>query len=194
MQPPLVQIEWDGKRIRSLKPDHILRAAPAEDEPTGHKCAQMADYWREIRGSDVPGVIWMDPDIVADPYDLALIREDIEAEPGVMRVTPHRLWPAATHRDEWAWAHGHVEDGRAILDQIFWPDPEWMALGFTYTPRRLLNIAVTDMPAWHFTQCDIELSRYAREFGIKMGLTYWSEVKHVHFNDLYRELDWTRQP
>ena len=96
MHIPHAQIEWNHWRIASVLPDHIVRVAPEPDQPRGRKAALMAAYWRSIRGDGPPGVIWQDPDIVADPDDMDAMREQIRDYPGWAHVAAHKLWPAST--------------------------------------------------------------------------------------------------
>lgn len=139
-------------------------------------------------------MILMDPDIVADPHDLKQMHHNVEAYPDTAQITEHILWPATTHHDDWVWAFGPVENGKAILTQNFMKHPQWIANGFTYWPRRLLDIALPHMPYFDPLTEDINLSRFARENGIIMRVITAPGVKHVHFTRGDDYLAWTRQP
>lgn len=150
----------------------------------------MARAWRDYRDLGAPGVIWMDCDIAADPYDLDSMRSDIQHDETRVYVAPHKLWPGSTHRDSWVWGHGPMRDDNPRMAQAYCAKPEWFALGFTYTPARLLNIVLPDLPAWRFGQIDMSLSRLARENSIEISIVYGVHVKHLHLTDDPDYLAW----
>lgn len=135
----------------------------------------------------------MDPDIVADPEDLAYMRAEIDKYPEFVVHAQHKLWPASTGREEWVWSHGPWKDGRPEMSQVFRLAPGWCSLGFTYIPRQILDLASAQMPFWKFGQIDMGLSRMARENNIPIWLCDGIEVKHLHFNRRQGYLEWTRQ-
>lgn len=190
MHVPLAQIEWNHWRIASVTPTEIIRVAPTPDQPRGRKAALMAEYWRKIRGADAPGVIWMDPDIVADPDDLEAMREQIRDYPEWVHVAAHKLWPASTMRDSWVWGWGVMDGNQHVLSQRMQPHAEWFALGLTYTPARLLDLALPHMPAWVFGQVDSGLGAVARQHRIPGRVVPHARPKHLHFYSREDDASW----
>jgi len=150
----------------------------------------MAEYWRHVRGDDPAGVIWQDPDIVCDPDDLAAMREQIADYPEWVHVAAHKLWPASTMRDGWVWAWGVMDGDRPAMTQRMQPRAEWFALGLTYTPARLLDLAVPHMPAWQFGQVDSGLGAVARQHGITGRVVPHARPKHLHFYPREDDASW----
>lgn len=181
MRVPLVQVSWDGYRIQSYRPDFILCVRPEPGHPRGRKGALMADSWSALKSEGAAGIIWMDPDIVADPDDMAGMAEAITANPLAVWVARHKLWPASTGRDAWVWGYGPWEGDRPGMTQDPTVTPQWFALGLTYTPARLLDTVWADLECWEFGTIDMGLSRAAREMGIPIYVTPSCRPKHVHW-------------
>lgn len=187
---PHAQVEWNHWRIESVRPDAIIRVIPEPGQPRGRKAVQMADYWRRIRAGNAVGVLWQDPDVVADPDDIKAMREAVEANPNQVWVSCHKLWPASTMRDQWVWAHGIMRDGKPEMSQRLQHLAEWFALGLTYTPARLLDLALPHMPAWVFGQVDSGLSAVARQHGIPGSAVAAARPKHLHFYPREDDASW----
>ena len=181
MSAPIVQVAWNSQRIRSLPQAQPLYVAPEDGAPKGRKARRMAEWWKENRDSPIPGVIWMDPDIVADPGDVLAMDTAIRNHPEWVHVIPHKLWPASTGRAEWVWGHGRWTRNGPEMSQRNYEAAEWFSMGFTYTPRDLLDVAAPQMVAWDYGMCDMGLSRIAREQYINARSVYWAEVKHLHY-------------
>lgn len=152
----------------------------------------MAERWQALRAMDYPGVIWMDPDIAIDPLDAENMADSIDLEPDSVHVAPHRLWPASTGRQEWVWGHGLWGDNAPVMTQIISTPVEWFAMGFTYTPRRLLNIAFSHLPFWEYGMVDMGLSRLAREYDIPARLVLDCRPKHLHFIPGDDYMEWVK--
>ena len=105
----------------------------------------------------------------------------IETDPEAVWVAPHKLWPASTGRGDWVWGHGPWDDTVPVMSQELYAPVEWFALGFTFTPRGLLEVAWPDLGAWEYGMIDMGLSRYARQNAIPMRLAILASPKHVHF-------------
>jgi hypothetical protein len=150
----------------------------------------MAAYWRQLRTGDAAGVIWQDPDVVADPDDLAALREQARDYPGWVHVAAHKLWPASTMRESWVWGHGVMDGDMPVLSQRMQPRAEWFALGLTYTPGRLLDLALPHMPAWLFGQVDSGLGAVARQHGIAGRVCPQARPKHLHFYPREDDASW----
>ena len=190
MQIAHAQIEWNHWRIPSVAPDRVIRVAPEPDAPRGRKAALMAEYWRHIRGSGVAGVIWQDPDIVADPDDLAAMRRHAETWPGMVHVAVHKLWPASTMLPDWVYGHGVMDGERPVLSQKLSGRADWFALGLTYTPAQLLDLAIPHMPAWQFGQVDSGLGAVARQHRIPGRAVTAARPKHLHFYPREDDASW----
>lgn len=181
MHIPLIQVEWAGHRIQSLRPDRVLGVRPAVGRPKGYKGEAMADAWAACRPAGAAGILWMDPDIVADLGDLETMHECIAQIPEAVWVAPHKLWPASTGRQEWVWGHGPWAGTAPGMTQDLERRPGWFAMGFTFTPAELLDLAWADLRVWEYGMIDMGLSRYAREAGIPIKVAYGACPRHVHF-------------
>jgi hypothetical protein len=184
------QIEWNHWRIPSVAPDEIIRVAPEPDAPRGRKARLMADYWRSIREVGYSGILWQDPDIVCDPDDIDAMRAWAGQYPQNVLVAPHKLWPASTMRPSWVWAHGHWDNGAPVMSQQLVRKPEWFALGLTYTPAVLLELAAPHMFAWQFGQVDSGLSAVARQHKIPGLVVGAARPKHLHFYPREDDASW----
>ena len=132
----------------------------------------------------------MDPDIVSDPGDLAAMRRAAELRPDAVHVAVHKLWPASTMRDDWVYAHGLMDGITHVLSQKLQARAEWFALGLTYTPGALLDLASPHMPAWLFGQVDSGLGAVARQNGIPGYACPDARPKHLHFYPREDDASW----
>lgn len=190
MRIPHVQVEWDHWRVTSLLPDHVLRVSPEPEHPRGRKARHMADYWRRARAEGAQGVLWQDPDIVLDPDIMAAMRRQVELAPEAIHVSVHKLWPASTMRDDWVWAHGLMKGETPVMSQRLESYAAWFALGFTYTPARLLDLALPHMPAWVFGQVDSGLGAVARQHAIPAHAAGRVRPVHLHFYPRPDDASW----
>jgi len=150
----------------------------------------MAAYWRQVRMAGPAGVIWQDPDIVADPDDLDAMRAAIGDRPTWVHVAAHKLWPASTMRESWVWGHGVMRGDTPVLSNRMQPRAEWFALGLTFTPARLLDLALPHLPAWVFGQVDNGLAAVARQHGIPGQVVPGARPKHLHFYPREDDASW----
>lgn len=141
----------------------------------------MAAAWEEWRDRGATGVIWMDPDIVADPDDLAAMLTRVRYHADAVWISLHKLWPASTGRDTWVWGHGRWNGTMPAMSQDHTVMPGWFALGMTYTPALLLDKVVADLPCWVFGQIDMGLSKVAREIPVPMRVAERCRPKHLHY-------------
>lgn len=185
-----IQVEWNHWRVASVRPDHVLSVVPEPDAPRGRKGPRMAEYWRIARASGVDGILWQDPDIVADPDDKDEMMRAISRAPEFVHASVHKLWPASTMRDDWVYAHGTMNGIYHELSQKMAPRADWFALGFTYTPARLLNLAAPHMINWVFGQVDSGLSNVARINNIPAFPVPKCRPKHLHFYPREDDASW----
>lgn len=190
MRVPHVQVEWNHWRIPSIQPDHILRVTPESGAPRGRKATLMAEYWRKADSEGAPGVLWQDPDIVTDPDDIAAMQAAIASRPGVVHVALHKLWPASTMRPDWVWGHGRWQNGAPVMSQMLWHTADWFALGLTYTPAVLLDLAAPHMFQWQFGQVDSGLAAVARQHHIGAFPVGKAHPKHLHFYPREDDASW----
>ena len=127
---------------------------------------------------------------MTDPDDLEAMRAAIYYRPTAAHVASHKLWPASTMRDSWVWAHGICQGDQKIMGQMWQKYAEWFALGLTYTPGRLLDLALPHMPAWVFGQVDSGLSNIARDQGIPGFAVKNARPKHLHFYPREDDASW----
>lgn len=132
----------------------------------------------------------MDPDIVADPDDLAEMHKAIERAPEYVHCSVHKLWPASTMRKEWVWAHGMWVGTAPVVSQQMAPYAQWFALGMTYTPAALLDLAAPHMFQWVFGQVDSGLSATARQHNIPAFPVPKCRPKHLHYYPREDDASW----
>lgn len=114
----------------------------------------------------------------------------IERAPDFVHVSVHKLWPASTMRPDWVWAHGKVDGLMHVLSQKMEPRADWFALGFTYTPGRLLDLAEPHMFQWVFGQVDSGLSAVALQNRIPAFPVPKCRPKHLHFYPREDDASW----
>lgn len=114
----------------------------------------------------------------------------VRISPDRVYVAAHKLWPASTMRDDWVWAHGRMIDGAPELTQRLRIGAQWWALGLTYTPGALLDLAAPHMPAWVFGQVDTGLSAIARQHHIAGICIEKARPKHLHFYPREDDASW----
>lgn len=190
MLTPHVQIEWNGWRIESVRPDVVARVYPEDGAPKGRKAAQMAVLWRSLRQAGAVGVLWQDPDVVGDPDDFAAMHAHIGQEPSAVHVAAHKLWPASTGRERWSWGFGTWDDPHPVMGQIIPGTLGWFAMGLTWTPSVLLDLALPHMPFWEYGQVDMGLSRLAREHRIPIRIVPGAQPRHLHFDPREGDAGW----
>lgn len=127
---------------------------------------------------------------MCDLDDIDAMREAIERVPEYVHIAAHKLWPASTMRDDWVWAHGLMDGDRPVLSQRRADRAQWFALGLTWTPARLLNLAAPHMPAWMFGQVDTGLSATARQHSIPAYCVPQARPKHLHFYPREDDASW----
>jgi hypothetical protein len=142
------------------------------------------------RNDNACGILWQDPDIVIDPDDMREMRAAIARAPQFIHVSVHKLWPASTMRPDWVWAHGIVKGAEHILSQQMAPRADWFALGFTYTPARLMELARPHMFQWVFGQCDTGLSAVARQNKVPAFPVPKCRPKHLHYYPREDDASW----
>lgn len=141
----------------------------------------MAAAWLRWRDKGAPGILWMDPDVVADPSDLEAMHQVITYRPDTVWVAAHKLWPASTNLQDWVWGFGGWDDGRMTTTRNMRVMPGWFALGFTYTPAALLQPITSDLAVWVFGQVDMGLSAAARALQVPIRVANQARPRHVHF-------------
>lgn len=141
----------------------------------------MAQTWLTCSRQGAPGVIWMDPDIAADPDDHNAMLEAISYRDDTVWVAAHKLWPASTGRQEWVWGHGRWDRTGPVMSQQFNVMPGWFAMGMTYTPSTLLHHVVQDLMLWTFGAIDMSLSHAARQLGVPIRVARKARPKHLHY-------------
>lgn len=150
----------------------------------------MAQKWAYHRQAGAAGIAWLDPDVIIDPDDRDEMYKAIERAPEFVHCSVHKLWPASTMRPDWVYAHGIWKDNAPVMNQRLESRADWFALGFTYTPGRLLDLAAPHMFQWVFGQVDSGLSATARQHGIPAGPVPRCRPKHLHFYPREDDASW----
>lgn len=118
------------------------------------------------------------------------MRHAVEQAPDFIHCSVHKLWPASTMRDGWVFAHGLWKDNAPVMEQKVAPRADWFALGFTYTPGRLLQLAYPHMFQWVFGQVDSGLAATARQHFIPAFPVLRCRPKHLHFYPREDDASW----
>lgn len=181
MRIPIAQIEWSGNRVQGITPDHIIRAIPEPDWPTGRAAAGRAEVWRQLAAEGAAGVLWLDPDIAADPDDLDRLSASIGTAPADVHTATVKLWPASTGRATWMFGHRVSEVVSDIEGQAWHQRPLFWTTSMVWTPARLLDLALPEMPdrPWH--GFDVWLNRLASSHDIPAWAAFGCRPKHLHF-------------
>lgn len=175
------QIEWQGHRIKSIPIDYVLHIRPAIGYDHGRKALHMAQLWARVRPLGCQGVLWLDPDVAADPDDLGAMLTAVRARPGDMHTGLVKLWPASTGRPEWMWSHRPGKLGFPVATQDEAAQVAYVATGFLWTPARLLDVALPVMAGWQWIEVDVGLSELALRHGIPAHTVPGCRPKHLHF-------------
>lgn len=181
MQLPICQTVWCNFRIVSLPVDYLLHVFPEPGFPYGLKGREFSGLWRGLPAARPPGLLLLDPDIAADPDDLAAMTAAAAAAPQLLHTAAVKLWPQSTGLDDWIWSHrGGTFDQPAATQQEDVPIA-YVATGMLYAPARLLDLVAEAGPRWNVYQWDVGVSELALAHGIEARLVPGCRPKHLHF-------------
>jgi hypothetical protein len=181
MRLPIAQIQWKGFRVNSLAPDYVLDIWPEPGWDHGRKAREMSDLWTGQLAGRAHGVLWMDPDIAADPDDLAAMQQAVSGSTGAMLTGLVKLWPQSTSRHDWIWSHRGGTIGFPAATQDETAPVSYISLGFLWTPSRLLDLAFPAGRNWRWEQVDVGLSELALSHGIPAATVPECRPKHLHY-------------
>lgn len=99
-----VQFAVDGRYLPSIAPNTRLNIVRTPEEPVGRKGEQLACYIQEFLRSDALGILFWDPDIIADPLDMRAMAEAIQENPSAVHTGLVRLW-SLTDPHHCIWSH-----------------------------------------------------------------------------------------
>lgn len=181
MRMPIAQIEWSGNRVQGIKPDHVIAAIPEPGWPNGRAAAGRAEVWRQLAEQGCEGVIWLDPDIAADPDDLDALAQFVALHPADVVTATVKLWPASTGRATWMYGHRWSEAVDDLDGQTWHQRPRYWTTSMVWTPAQLLDLAMPEMPdrPWH--GFDVWLNRLALAHDIPAWAVPDCQPKHLHF-------------
>lgn len=141
----------------------------------------MASLWTELIPAALPGVLWMDPDVAADPDDLDAMADAVADRPADVHTGMVKGWPASTGRPDWIWSHRSGRLGYPEAHQQEDAPVVYVSTCFLWTPARLLDLAQPVMPAWRWEQVDVGLSELALAHDIPRWAVPGCRPKHLHF-------------
>lgn len=179
----ICRVNWD----RTAPPFHMpgavrwfdLHVGPEPGRPFGRRGLAIAGAWAQLGNRECRGMLMMDGDVAIDPLDLAAMGDAIGQDPAMVLVGPVRLWPASTMRPSWVWGHWTAGPGPT---QEMITEPDRWGLGFTYLPRRLLELAAAaGLKQWTFPNVDVRMSDVARRHGIRARVVEDCHPKHLHY-------------
>ena len=175
------QVQWAGYRVRSIPVDAIMDVWPSKEYPHGDKARQMSEIWNGIKGFGHPGVLWLDPDVAADPDDLQAMENAVTARPQDMHTGLVKLWPESTQLPHWIWSHRGGTLGFLAATQEVTDVASYVATGFLWTPARLLDLVFPVGQAMQWEQVDVALSEAALTALIPARVVRACQPKHLHF-------------
>jgi len=176
------QVQWAGYRVISLPVDAIMDVWPSEEYPHGNKAFHMSEIWNGIKGFGHPGILWLDPDVAADPDDLAAMERAVDQRPGDMHTGLVKLWPESTQLPRWIWSHRGGTLGFPAATQEVTDTCSYVATGFLWTPARLLDLVFPAHQGLQWEQVDVTLSEAALAAGIPARVARACQPKHLHFS------------
>lgn len=141
----------------------------------------MCELWLSAELAGAAGVLWLDPDVAADPDDLAVMTDAIEARPADMHTGLVKLWPQSTGWPHWIWSHRGGTIGSPAASQDDTAPVTYIATGFLWTPARLLDLAFPPGQSWQWHEVDVGLSELALAHGIAAHAVPGCRPKHLHF-------------
>lgn len=177
----VVQTSWRNFRVVGIAADYVLASEPQPGFPSGRKAVLMCDLWASLAAAQLPGILWVDPDVAADPDDLAAMTEAVRAHPGWVHTGMVKLWPISTGHRDWIWSHRGGTMGQPTVTQDETVPVLYIAMGFLWTPRVLLDAAFPRYRGWDYPQIDVGLSELAHDLAIPLATVPACRPKHLHF-------------
>lgn len=147
----------------------------------------MADMWAYRKSLGDTGILWLDPDVAADPDDLAAMTEAVTEAPEVIHTAVLKLWPASTQHKDWFWSHRGGKVGAPAVTQDETTEVVYFAMGMVWLPARLLDLAFPAGRGWTLAQHDPELSELAVHNGIPARTVPGCRPKHLHFTQEHND-------
>lgn len=177
----IVQNEWQGFRVNSLPVDYVVHSSPAPGYPHGRLGKGIYDLWKPLIASFRPGILWMDPDVAADPDDLDAMTAAVEQLPADLHTGMVKLWPTSTSRDTWIWSHRPGTLGAPAATQDETAPVIYVSTCFLWIPARLLDLIQVEVASWPWEGFDVALSEAALRAGIGAHAVPACRPKHLHF-------------
>lgn len=177
----VVQTSWRNFRVTGIPADYVLDVQPEPGFPAGRKAVLMSDLWGRLSPHGPPGVLWVDPDVAADPDDLAAMAQAAGAYPKWVHTGMVKLWPISTGHRDWIWSHRGGTLGYPTVTQDETVPVSYIAMGFLWTPSALLDAAFPRHRDWDYPEIDVGLSELAQVMGIPMAQVLGCRPKHLHF-------------
>lgn len=177
----VAQTSWNGFRVKGIPVNYVLPSRAEAGYPYGRKAHLMADLWEHLEPYRPPGVLWVDPDVAGDLDDLEAMELAAAASPGNVYTGVLKLWPISTGRSDWIWSHRGGTMGNPVATKDETVPIAYVAMGFLWTPARLLSAAFPQHRAWQYHEIDVGLSELALALGIPMYRVPDCRPKHLHF-------------
>lgn len=141
----------------------------------------MSDLWCGLPAPRPAGILWVDPDVAADPDDLGAMQLAVSSHPGWVHTGLVKLWPISTGHQDWIWSHRGGSMGFPAVTQDETVPVSYISMGFVWTPAVLLDTAFPRYRSWEYPQIDVGLSELAQVLGIPMSVVPGCRPKHLHF-------------
>lgn len=181
MRIPICQTVWRNFRIVSLPVDYLLDVHPRPGFPYGLKGRDFSALWRDLPEARPAGLLLLDPDVAADPDDLAAMTAAVLEAPQLLHTGAVKLWPVSTGLDDWIWSHRGGTLGWPAATQQEDVPIAYVATDMLWAPARLLDLVAEAGSDWTVFQFDVGLSEIALAHGIEARLVPGCRPKHLHF-------------
>lgn len=178
---PLAQFQWQDERISSVTPDCILRIIPEPGYERGRKARLIGNLWSGLQERPPPGLMLMDPDVVADPDDIAAMHAAACLDPTSVHTAAVKLWPASTGLRDWIWSHRGGTVGFPVATQDEDTPIAYWTTCLVYLPARLLDAAAAVIDQWQWLELDVKLPELGLQLGIPNRLVPAARPKHLHY-------------
>jgi hypothetical protein len=141
----------------------------------------MSGLWGQLRAAGLAGLLWVDPDVASDLDDLTAMASAVTRRPADVHTGLVKLWPRSTGLQDWIWSHRGGTLGSPAATQDENVTVSYFAMGFVWTPARLLDAAFPRFRDWKYPEIDVGLSELALAHQVPMHAVPGCRPKHLHF-------------
>lgn len=156
--------------------DIVLHGTP--EWPTGQKGLAIGRAWSVLAKDYTEGLIILDGDVAADPYQIALFGDYITSDPAAVWTAVVKLWAKSTHRATFMYGHGR--DGYSRERDV--KDPNTFTFCLTYMPGNLVELCLkAGLLNKVYPGVDMFCAEVAQQNEIKVKIAEQVEPVHLHW-------------